>query len=72
MSVVSWMLRILKATEVGGREGAKERELEWERKNDQADEDLLELTQEEITQKSRSFSQRQMKQKWKNRGQKPG
>ena len=31
----------LKATEVGAREGAREREAEWERKNDQAGEDLL-------------------------------
>ena len=28
-------------TEVGGREGAREREAEWERKNDQAGADLL-------------------------------
>ena len=34
-------LRFLQATEIGGREGARERELEWERKNDQAGEDLL-------------------------------
>ena len=32
---------ILKTTDVGGREGAREREIEWERKNDQAGEDLL-------------------------------
>ena len=35
------LLRFLQTTEVGGREGAKERQLEWERKNDQAGEDLL-------------------------------
>ena len=38
---VAPLLRFLKATEVGGREGARERELEWGRKNDQAGEDLL-------------------------------
>ena len=36
------LLRFLKATEIGGREGARDRELEWERRNDQAGEDLLE------------------------------
>lgn len=61
MSLVSWMLRFLNATEVGGSEGAKERELEWEGEN-----------QEEITQKSRRFSQRQNKAEMENRGQKPG
>lgn len=35
------LLRFLQATEIGGREGARERELEWEQKNDQAGEDLL-------------------------------
>ncbi len=30
-----------KTTGIGGREGAKERELEWARQNDQAGEDLL-------------------------------
>ena len=34
-------LKFLKATGIGGREGAKERELEWARQNDQAGEDLL-------------------------------
>ena len=38
---VAPLLRFLKATGVGGREGARERELEWGRKNDQAGEDLL-------------------------------
>ena len=36
------LLEYLKATEVGGREGAKEGELEWGRRNDQAGEELLE------------------------------
>ena len=31
----------LKSTEVGAREGARERELEWERRDDQAGEELL-------------------------------
>ena len=35
------LLEFLKATEVGGREGARERELEWEQRSDQAGEDLL-------------------------------
>ena len=35
------LLRFLQTTEIGGREGARERELEWEQKNDQAGEDLL-------------------------------
>ena len=35
------LLEFLKATEVGSREGARERELEWERRNDHAGEDLL-------------------------------
>ena len=38
---VAPLLKFLETTDVGGREGARERELEWERKNDQADEDLL-------------------------------
>ena len=38
---VAPLLRFLKKTEIGGREGARERELEWERRNDQAGEDLL-------------------------------
>ena len=36
----------MKATGIGGREGARERELEWERKNEQEGEDLLGWTQE--------------------------
>ena len=39
--VVAPFLKFLKATGIGGREGAKEREIEWARKNDQAGEDLL-------------------------------
>ena len=39
---VTPVLKYLKTTEIGGREGARERELEWERKTDQAGEDLLE------------------------------
>ena len=35
------LLGLLKSTEVGGRAGAKEKELEWERRNDQAGEELL-------------------------------
>ena len=35
------LLRFLQATEIGEREGARERELEWEKKDDQAGEDLL-------------------------------
>ena len=35
------LLRFLQATETGEREGARERELEWEKKDDQAGEDLL-------------------------------
>ena len=35
------ILGFLKSTEVGGREGAREREKEWERRNDQAGEELL-------------------------------
>ena len=34
-------LGFLKSTEVGGREGAREREEEWEGRNDQAGEELL-------------------------------
>lgn len=33
--------KFLKATEVGGRKGARERKSEWKQKNDQAGEDLL-------------------------------
>ena len=40
-SRVAGLLRFLQTTEVGGREGARERELDWEKKNDQAGEDLL-------------------------------
>ena len=35
------ILGFLKSTEVGGREGAREREEERERRNDQAGEELL-------------------------------
>lgn len=35
------ILGFLKSTEVGGREGAGEREKEWQRRNDQAGEKLL-------------------------------
>ena len=35
------LLEFLKATEVGSREEARERELEWERRNDHAGESLL-------------------------------
>ena len=35
------LLEFLKATKVGGREGAGERELELEQRNDQAGKDLL-------------------------------
>ena len=35
------LLGFLKSTEVGEREGAKERELEWQRRSDQAGEELL-------------------------------
>ena len=38
---IVFLLEYLKKTEVGGREGGKERELEWERRNDQAGEELL-------------------------------
>lgn len=34
-------LDYLKSTEAGGREGGKEKELEWEQRNDHAGEDLL-------------------------------
>ena len=40
-SRVAGLLRFLQTTEVGGREGARERELDLEKKNDQAGEDLL-------------------------------
>ena len=39
--VVASLLKFLKTTGVEGREGAREREQEWERKNDQEGEDLL-------------------------------
>ena len=39
---VAPVLKYLKTTDIRGREEARDRELEWERKNDQAGEDLLE------------------------------
>ena len=39
---VAQLLGFLKTTGVGGREGAREIEVEWERRNDRAGEDLLE------------------------------
>ena len=39
---VAPLLSFLETTDVGGREGAKEREAEWVRRNDRAGEDLLE------------------------------
>ena len=38
---VAPLIRFLKATEVGAREGGRESEAEWERKNDRAGENLL-------------------------------
>ena len=38
---VAPLLGFLKTTGVGGREGAREREVEWERINDRAGENLL-------------------------------
>lgn len=38
---VAPLLKFLKTAGIEGREGAKERELEWVRKNDQEGEDLL-------------------------------
>ena len=38
---VAPLLKFLETTDVGGREGAREWELEWERMNDRAGEDLL-------------------------------
>lgn len=38
---VASLLRFLKATEIGGRGWMKERELEWEQRNNQAGEDML-------------------------------
>lgn len=35
------LLEFLKTTEIGGREGARERELEWEQQVNHAGEDLL-------------------------------
>ncbi len=35
------VLKFLKETDVGDREGAREREREWQRKNDQEGEDQL-------------------------------
>ncbi len=35
------LLDFLKSTKVGGREGAKERGIEWQRRNDQDGEELL-------------------------------
>lgn len=40
-NAVAPLLKYLKATEIGGRKGARERELECEWKIDQAGEDLL-------------------------------
>lgn len=48
--------KIFKSNGRGGREVAKERELESERKIDQAGEDLLGYTQEGTTQKSQSLT----------------
>ncbi len=39
--VVAPLLKFLKTTGIGGREGAKERELELARRHDQEGEDLL-------------------------------
>ncbi len=39
---VAPLLKFLETTGIGGRKGARERELEWERRDDQAGVDLLE------------------------------
>lgn len=49
---VASLLKFLKTTDIGGREGARERELKWEQKNDQVGENLLDQTQEGLTHKS--------------------
>ena len=66
------LLRFLQATEIRGREGARERELEWEQKNDRAGEDLLEKTQEGKTQKSQSLTAARQSGNGKIKGAKPG
>ena len=38
---VGLLVDFLKSTEMGTREGARERELEWERRDDQVEEELL-------------------------------
>ena len=58
---VTPLLRFLKATEVGAREGAREREAEWGRINDQADVDLLGWLRRGIP-KSRSFKSQAARQ----------
>ena len=41
VKAVASCLKFLKTTGIGGRDGAKKRELEWARKNDKAGKDLL-------------------------------
>lgn len=45
------LLKFLEATSIGKKEGIKKRKLEWKQRSNQADVDLLEYTQESITQK---------------------
>lgn len=61
--------RIFKSNGRGGREVAKERELELERKSDQAGEDLLGYTQEGITQTKVAVTYSgEIKQIWEKKG----
>ena len=60
---VAPLLKFLKTTGIGGRKGARERELEWERKNDQEGEDLLGWTQEGKTPKVAQICSGDAKQK---------
>lgn len=43
--VVTPFLKFLRTTGIGGREGTRERELEWEQKNGQAGENYLDKLQ---------------------------
>ena len=69
---VAPLLKFLKTTGTGGREGAREGELEWERKNAQEGESLLGKTQEGKP-KSGNHLERQDRAKMEDkRGIEPG
>ena len=65
---VAPLLKFLKTTGIGGREGARERELEWERKKDQAGENRTWINSGGDNPKVALTYSGKIKQKWEKQG----